>query len=127
MHIVGADGTGDVVLEPESAWNAAFGWSNDGTRLTMIRGVDGSMVGATMVAIPADGSGPGVELRYAGDPNAEGISAWAWAPDDSTILGTPTDKTGAPLAQVLWDPMTGEMTPAPWGATSPPSWQRLAP
>jgi dipeptidyl aminopeptidase/acylaminoacyl peptidase len=126
-HIVRADGTGDVVLEPAGAWNAVFGWSNDGTRLTMIRGVDGSMVGAKMVTIPADGSGGAIELRFPGDVQPECCAAWAFAPDDTVILGTPTDKSGAPLAQVLWDPMTGEVKPAPWGASSPPSWQRLAP
>lgn len=126
-HIVRTDGTGDTVLEPDSAWNAVLGWSNDGTRLVMVRGNSGGYEGARMVAIPVDGGGRGVEMQYQGDPNLECCSAWAWAPDDAMILGTPTDKLGDPLAQVLWDPMTGGTTPAPWNAASPPSWQRLAP
>ena len=83
-HLVLADGTGDTVLEPDSVWNAVFGWSNDGTRLAMVRGYNGGYDGARMVAIPVDGSGPGVEMQYAGDQNPECCAAWAWAPDDST-------------------------------------------
>ena len=75
--------------------------------------------GARIVAIPVDGSGPGVELQDTGDPSAQCCLAWAWAPDDSTILGAPIDTRGDPLDHVLWDPMTGEMTPAPWVANEP--------
>jgi dipeptidyl aminopeptidase/acylaminoacyl peptidase len=126
-HLVSADGPGDPVLESDGAWNVVLAWSNDSSRLAILRGYGGGMERARIVAVPVDGSGPSVELQDTGDPAALCCLAWAWAPDDSTILGALMDARGDLRAHVLWDPMTGEMTPAPWVANAPPSWQRLAP
>lgn len=126
-HIVNADGTGDRTLpEPSGGvWQSPFAWSNDGTRLLAVHGYTGGADQARPVIIPIDGSGPGVEI---GSPSSTGsVSDWAWAPDDSSILGTPTDAAGTVLDQELLDPVTGASRTLPWVSTSQPSWQRLAP
>jgi len=127
-HIVRADGTGDVALPmPTGAvWQTPFAWSNDGPRLLATRGYTGAADQSRPVIVPVDGSGTGVEI---GLPSGFGeVSDWTWAPDDSLILGTPSDASGNVLDQVLLDPATrASRTPA-WGASvSQPSWQRLAP
>jgi Tol biopolymer transport system component len=128
-HIMAADGTGDRLLPtpPDARWQAALSWSNDGTRLLAIRGYTGGYEESVAVAIPVDGSGFGVEIEYPGLINAACCSAWEWAPDDSLILGTPTDPAGNVLDQVLLDPVSGTSRTLPWTSTSTPTWQRLAP
>jgi Tol biopolymer transport system component len=128
-HIVGADGTGDRVLPlpPGAIWQAALAWSNDGTRLLVIRGYTGGYEESVAAIVPVDASDFGIEVDSATILNQECCSTWEWAPDDSSILGTPTDVTGTPLDQVLVDPVTGATSTLPWSAVSPPSWQRLAP
>jgi hypothetical protein len=127
-HVIAADGTGDRVLPipPGAVWQAALGWSNDGTRLLAIRGYTGGYEESVAVALPVDGSGFGVEFEYSSTINAECCSEWEWAPDDSFILGTPTDAVGQRLDQVLLDPMTGTSMAVPWSSSSHPTWQRLA-
>jgi dipeptidyl aminopeptidase/acylaminoacyl peptidase len=127
-HVMAADGSGDRVLPlPEDAvWQAAFSWSNDGTRLLAIRGYTGGYEGSVAVAMPVDGSGHGIEFDASGAIATECCTAWEWAPDDSAILGTPTDDAGRPFDQVVLDPVTGTSTVVPWQTTSHPSWQRLA-
>jgi Tol biopolymer transport system component len=128
-HVVNADGTGDRVLPiPSGAvWEAGFAWSNDGTRLLSIRGYGGDYVLSRAVARPVDGSGTGIEIAYAGVINGDCCSVWEWAPDDSSILGTPTDARGELLPQLMLDPRTGTTTEVPWSTTSSPAWQRIAP
>ena len=127
IHIIAADGTGDrlMPMPPDVLWEVARSWSNDGTRLLAVRGYDAfSFQNSRAVVIPVDGSGYGVEIAYPID--AQCCSIWEWAPDDRSILGTPTDLQGQPLAQVLLDPVTGTSTTVPWTTTSQASWQRLA-
>jgi dipeptidyl aminopeptidase/acylaminoacyl peptidase len=128
IHVIAADGTGDQLLPmpSEATWELARGWSNDGTRLLAVRGYSGDWNGSRLVAIPVDGSGFGVEI---GDPNmdVQCCSVWEWAPDDTSILGTPADPQGRPREQVLLDPVAGTATTVPWTTSSLPSWQRLAP
>jgi len=126
VHIIDADGSNDRVLESTGPWNAVFSWSNDGTRIVMIRGATGGYEGARIVAIPVAGGDPGVVMQYDGEPQAECCGAWLWAPDDSFILGNPTDPSGNPLPQVMWDPQTGMTSQPRWDTTSGPSLQRLA-
>ena len=59
--------------------------------------------------------------------NGECCADFAWSPDDSTILITPTNELGVPQQQVILDPLTGASEPASWKSTSDPTWQRLAP
>jgi hypothetical protein len=100
-------------------------WSNDGTRLLAIRGYTGGFEESVAVVVPADGSGFGVEAGTVGIPHQACCSTWAWAPDDSSILGTPVGEAGEALDQVLIDPVDGTASVAPWAANSPPTWQRL--
>ena len=67
-HIIAADGTGDRVLPiPTGAvWQAPESWSNDGTRLLVIRGYTGDTAQARPVAVPVTGSGFGIEIPYPG-------------------------------------------------------------
>ncbi len=127
-HIINADGTGDRVLAlPSGAvWESAAAWSNDGTRLLTIRGYDGSNSSSRAVARPVDGNETGVEIAYPGVINQECCSAWEWAPDDGSILGTPSDASGKPLQQVKLDPKTGTTSDVSWSTTSAPTWQRVA-
>ena len=127
-HIIAADGTNDRVLPiPDDAvWQAAFSWSNDGTRLLAIRGYTAGFEGSVAAVVPVDGSGHGIEFDTTGAIGVDCCTAWTWAPDDSLILGTPTDSVGQALTQVLLDPATGASKEVPWNAESSPAWQRLA-
>ena len=128
VHIVGADGKGDRVLPMPSGamWQAPESWSNDGTHLLVIRGYTGVADQTTrLVAAPVDGKGTGIEIRYPSAINTSVPVDWEWAPDDSTILGTPVSASGSQLDQVLLDPVKGTSRTVPWKSSSQPSWQRL--
>jgi hypothetical protein len=77
--------------------------------------------------VPADGSGVGIEIPYEGAINGMCCADFEWAPDDSMILVMPTNEFGHPQPQVIIDPLTGASELVPWGSTSDPTWQRLAP
>jgi dipeptidyl aminopeptidase/acylaminoacyl peptidase len=126
-HIIAADGTGDRVLPmPTNAvWQAPESWSNDGTRLLVIRGYTGDLTQALPVAIPVAGSGFGVEIPYTGGIGTPDVSAWEWAPDDTSILGTPVDASSTTLDQVLLDPVAGTLRTPSWTSVGQPTWQRL--
>lgn len=126
-HIVAADGSGERILPspPGTKWQANESWSNDGTRLLVIRGYAPDVTGARAAAIPVDGSGTGVEIELPGAVNADPL-AWEWAPDDSLILGA-RGEDGAHTDQVLLDPVAGTFRTLPWSSVSLPSWQRIAP
>ena len=99
-------------------------WSNDGKRLAVVRGYGLYNEDMALAVVPATG-GVGIET-------ARGLTGccdtvFEWAPDDSSILVKPFDVGGQPLPQLFWDPLTGATTPAPWAATSDPTWQRRAP
>jgi WD40-like Beta Propeller Repeat len=127
-RVVSADGRVDRELPspPGAVWNAGSEWSNDGTRLFVVRGYTSFYDDVRPVVIPADGSSPGIEIPYQGIVNDECCATWEWAPDDSKILGTPADATGQPRQQVIVDPLTSEFRQAPWSSTSDPAWQRVA-
>jgi len=126
-YIVRADGSGERILpSPAGAqYQAPESWSNDGTRMLVIRGYTGSADIGRPAAVPVDGSGVGVEIPYPGGMSTAPTSAWGWAPDDSSILGTPVNSSGAFLDQVLLDPAAGTFRALPWASVSQPSWQRL--
>ena len=67
-----------------------------------------------------------MELRVPVMLNGDCCANLEWAPDDSRILGTPTDAVGKPMQQLIIDPETGVTQPAPWTSSSDPTWQRLA-
>jgi WD40-like Beta Propeller Repeat len=126
-HVVGADGAGDQALPMPAGtiFQDAPTWSNDGLRLAVTRGYANRNTDMVVAAIPADGSGTGVQSGH-------GITGCCdtmleWAPDDSSVLVTPEDRNSTMTEQLLFDPSTGATHPATWTATSPPAWQRRAP
>ena len=125
-HVVRADGSGDRLLrtEPVGDFDGGAEWSNDGTRLVIGRGY-GDDIHAVVLAV--DGSDAGVRSRVPLVTSIQCCSVFEWAPDDSSVLVTPIGESGTPSQQVVLDPRTGEMHPAPWATVSQPSWQRLAP
>ncbi len=127
VHVMSADGTNDRLLPipAEAFWENGLAWSNDGTRLFGVRGYTGDFDGARYVVVPADGSGFGVEIASPGFVDC--CSRWEWAPDDSMILGAHVDAADRAMAQVIVDPVAGTSISVPWGASSQPTWQRLAP
>jgi Tol biopolymer transport system component len=129
VHVIKAEGTGDrILLSPAGAqWQAPESWSNDGTRVLVIRGYTGNAEQARPAAVPVDGSASGIEIQYPGGMDNTQTAAWEWAPDDSSILGTPTSLSGAVLDQVLLDPVKGTFRTLTWSSVSEPSWQRIAP
>ncbi len=126
-HIVAADGTGDrpLPIPTGAVWQAPENWSNDGTRLLVVRGYTADTAQARPVAVPVTGSGFGVEVPYPGGIAVGSVSSWEWAPDDASILGTPTNASGTTLNQVLLDPVAGTSRTPSWASASQPSWQRL--
>jgi hypothetical protein len=128
-HVMKADGSGGVTLPspPGTMWQGTESWSNDSTRLLVIRGYAPDTTGARPAAVPVHGVGTGIEINLPGDVNPTIPLAWEWAPDDSLILGTPTDGSGASLKQVMLDPVAGTSRTLPWTSVSLPSWQRDAP
>jgi WD40 repeat protein len=115
-HIVSADGTGDIVIPlPAGAmWDWFNAWSNDGNRLIVVRGYGGDHGSTRAAVVPSDASGIGDEFTVPANGTAGCCDAMAWAPDDSFIVGIPTDDTGAAQPPVLLDPATGSAKTPPW-------------
>jgi hypothetical protein len=128
-HIVSADGTGDRVLPlPQGAvWDLGAAWSNDGTRLHIVRGYTGGWEDTRPAIIPVDGSDTGTEIAYEGPIQGNCCYSWTWSPDDTMVIGKPIDVTGQALQQVIIDVQTGTIRPAPWASTADPVIQRRAP
>lgn len=127
-HVVRADGTGDRELPapPDEVWNAHATWSNDGGRLFIARGYTPSFDDVRGAVLPAGGSSAGIEIAPAGSVEVTCCAAWIWSPDDAALLGRPGGRGGS-STQVLLDPSGGPVRPAPWAASSDPTWQRLPP
>ena len=128
IHIVSADGTG-VRMQPrdrDATWEAFIAWSNDGRRLVSVRGYEDRFADVRVVVLPADGHDLGVEVDFPGSVQLECCSSWEWAPDDTSILGTPVDASGKALPQVMLDPDSGAHRAVPWTTNSYPAWQRVA-
>ena len=132
-HIIAADGTGERILNgpPGTDWQSPLSWSNDGTRLLVIRGDGPDHAGARPAIIPVDGHDTGIEIDWPSTMMGPTEPlAWEWAPDNSLILGTPVDENDANLEQVLLDPVASTSRTLPWNSDSDesvPSWQRIAP
>jgi Tol biopolymer transport system component len=128
-YIVRPDGAVDHILpSPAGQWQAPESWSNDGTKVLVIRGNEIAGGEAPRpAAVPVVGIATGVEIPYPGGVGSDPTSAWEWAPDDSSILGTPTSASGAVLGQVLLDPFKGTFRTLDWSSVSEPSWQRIGP
>jgi dipeptidyl aminopeptidase/acylaminoacyl peptidase len=126
VHVVGIDGQNDRTLPmpARATFQDAPAWSNDGTRLVVTRGYGLHNEDMALAVLPADGSGAGVESAHGLTGCCDTIIEWS--PDDTSILVTPENLDGAFTQQLLLDPSSGRTTPAPWTATTPPAWQRVA-
>jgi len=128
LRVVSADGDNDHGIGMGSGhqweWEIAPAWSNDGTRLVLVR--IRSLV--TLVVVSADGAGPRIEA-YVGavPPCYDDPGSHEWAPDDTSIMWRVGCISGEPIPPMFVDPQTGATRPASWAASSDPSWQRLAP
>jgi len=127
VHIVGTDGTdhGTLPAAPGTTFQDAAVWSNDGTRLAIVRGYAAHNEDMAIAIVPADGSGFGVET-------ARGLTGCcdnglAWSPADDAVYLLGEDVNGNVKPQQLIDPVTGQTRPAPGGATTWPAQQRRAP
>ena len=133
VRVVGIDGSGDRLLPmpADATFQDGPVWSNDGTRLALVRGYGPRNEDVAVAMVPVDGSGTGVETPHsaAAGGSITGCcdTLLEWSPDDSVVLVLPEDKSGAMLPQVLVDPATGAVSPASWTAESIPAWQRVAP
>ena len=127
VHVSAIDGPGTVTLPmPAGAtFQDAPAWSNDGTRLVVVRGYATRNQDIALAVLPADGSGVGIETRRGLTGCCDTV--YAWAPDDKSVLMSPEDLTGQTTGQLLLDPASGASRPAPWAATGDPAWQRVAP
>jgi Tol biopolymer transport system component len=127
VHLVGIDGTGDQQLPaPRGAvFQDKPTWSNDGTRLAIVRGYSAHNQDVAVAIIPADGSGTGVETRRRITGCCD--NQLDWSPSDDSIVLLPEDLDGAVQPQILIDPATGATSTPRWSATSEPAYQRRAP
>jgi Tol biopolymer transport system component len=130
-HVVSANGTGDILvnIDPDRFADGGTVWSNDGTRLIVTgfyRGNGGEILRS--VVVPIDRSSVGVEIECPPGAAPNDCTAdWIWSPDDAVLLGARLDANNNPEPQLLADPVTGKIRPAPWTATGNPAWQRRAP
>ena len=71
-HIVRADGRGDRILpSPGGAlWQAPESWSNDGSKVLIVRGYTGGGEQARPAAVPVSRDAFGVEIPYPGGMSA---------------------------------------------------------
>src|SRR5262245_54024976 len=127
VHLIKGDGSPVRTLPtPKGDFQAPESWSNDGTRLLAARGSESDSEPSRLVVLPVDGSGSGIEIKYPGSLDWGDPVTWEWAPDDSSILGTPLSGD-TPIDQILVDPVAGTSRTPSWTSVSLPSWQRLAP
>ena len=127
VHVSAIDGSEAVTLPmPTGAtFQDAPAWSNDGTRIVVVRGYATRNQDIALAVLPADGSGVGIETSRGLTGCCDTV--YAWAPDDKSVLMSPEDLAGMTKPQLLLDPVTGASRPAPWAATGDPAWQRVAP
>ena len=128
-HVVSADGSDDRPIDtaPGIAYNGALSeWSNDGSRLVVIRGQSGDDTRASMRVVSVQGDAAPVELMC--DANTDGAcpNYWEWSPDDTMLLGATTDERGV-LHFHLADPATGRITATSWTGGGAATWQRTTP
>ena len=128
-HIIRADGSGDRILpSPAGAqWQAPESWSNDGTRILVIRGYTGGLETARPAVVPVDGSGSGVEIPYPGGMDTTANGGLGMGARRLVDPGNAHERSGAVLDQVLLDPVKGTFRTLTWSSVSEPTWQRLTP
>ena len=128
VHVVNADGTGDIALPAPAIANVNEAWpifSPDGRSILVHRWTwKGSSNGGAgwLAVMPADGSAPARDIgpRIAGGEDTGLIKAWS--PDGTRVLM----RSGNTQQLFSIDPATGESEELPWTSPSLPDWQRRA-
>ena len=123
VHIVRADGSGDMAL-PGPAIDIHEGWTNwspDGRSLVVQRWAF-EPASTTMGLIPADGHDNGKDIGPVLS-NSDDAFHVTWAPDGTRILAF----SDASKTFVSIDPVTGAMSTPTWAPNELPDWQRVAP
>jgi hypothetical protein len=128
-HLVAPDGSGDQLLPapPGMVYDIAAAWSNDGSRMFVVRGYTDGWDTSLPAIVPTDGSGTGVEIPYDGPFQSGCCYSWEWSPDDSMILGKPVGLNLVQSRQVIVDVASATIRAAPWSVSDHPAWQRVAP
>ena len=115
VRVVGIDGSGERQLPAPAA--ATFQdvpvWSNDGTRLALVRGYAAHNEDMAIAIVPADGSSTGVETEHGLTGCCD--NRMEWSPADDTVVLRPQDLDGDLTAQILIDPATGQGDRSPMG------------
>ena len=125
LYVMDADGSEprEIGAGEGYGWAAWPTWSNDGTRLTFMRGplIPGGidLEEPWSVLDLRDGS-----IVTTGPPMPFAGGRVEWAPDDSRILMI---QFAEGTRQFLLDPGGGPWAEVPWDSDSWPNWQRLAP
>ena len=126
VHLIRADGTGDVTLpgpsEPDvhEAWPV---WSPDGRWIAVEHFVLGDPGEDWIAILPSDGSAPARDLLPRGPGIRDGGIIKTWTPDGSRVVAYLRGKGQT----FLIDPVTGTSEKASWNAAAEPDYRRLAP
>jgi Tol biopolymer transport system component len=126
VHVIGADGTGDVALpgpaDPQvhEAWPI---WSPDGHWIAVEHFVFGQAGADWSAVLPSDGRAPAHDLLPRGASAPDGGIVNTWTPDGSRVISY----VRGPGETFLIDPVTGKVEKAGWTAVSEPDYVRLAP
>ena len=128
-HIVNPDGTGDRLLPAPDGmvFDIAAAWSNDASRLLVVRGFTTGWDDTRAAIVPADGSSVGTPIPFEETIQGGCCYAWEWSPDDSQVLGKRITSDGTSGNQVIVDVDSATLSVAPWDVIHVPVWQRLAP
>jgi Tol biopolymer transport system component len=126
VHVIHADGTGDVALpgpaDPKvhEAWPV---WSPDGHWIAVEHFVLGEAGADWTAVLPSNGSAPAHDLLPRGASAPDGGIVNTWTPDGSRVISYVRGKGET----FLIDPVTGKFEKAGWTAVSEPDYVRLAP
>jgi dipeptidyl aminopeptidase/acylaminoacyl peptidase len=126
VHVIRADGTGDVTLpgpsEPlvQEAWPV---WSPDGRWIAVEHFVFGDPGEDWMALLPSDGKAPARDLLPRGPGAQDGGIVKTWTPDGSRVVAY----NRGTRETFLIDPVTGASEKAAWSAAAEPDYRRLAP
>ena len=126
VHVIRADGTGDVALpgpsEPlvHEAWPI---WSPDGRWIAVEHFAFGNPGEDWMAILPSDGSAPARDLLPRGPAAPDGGIISTWTPDGGRVIAYVKGKGET----FLIDPVNGKVEKAGWTAVSEPDYVRLAP
>lgn len=127
VHVIAADGSGERLVDTvaDTSYSDWIGWSNDSTRMLILRGYASDGSDDRIAAVGLDPTTRSVELDCGPLGLATCDGGWTWSPDDTQLLGVVDEGVG-PDRYLKADPGTGIVTEAPWSATGHPSWQRIA-